>query len=54
MKLNATLERLHEIERMVPEKIMQLPNETGEELKYEEEQLHLPRGSKREQVISGS
>ena len=32
---------------------MQLASDIGEELKYKEEQLHLPRGSNREQVISG-
>ena len=52
-KLKATIDRLHEMESTVPEKIMQLASEIGEELKYKEEQLHLPRGSKREQVISG-
>ena len=52
-KLKATLDRLHEMENTVPEKIMQLASDIGEELKYKEEQLHLPRGSNREQVISG-
>ena len=31
---------------------MQLASDIGEELKFKEEQLHLPRGSNREQVIS--
>lgn len=42
-KLKATIDRLHEMESTVPEKIMQLASEIGEELKYKEEQLHLPR-----------
>ena len=33
----ATLDRLHEMENTVPEKIMQLASDIGEELKYKEE-----------------
>ena len=49
----ATFDRLHEMENTVSEKSTQLASDIREEMKYKEEQLHLPRGSNREHVISG-
>ena len=50
-KLKATIDRLHEMEKTVADKVLQLVRDLGEELTYKGKQLKLPRGSNREQVI---
>ena len=52
-KLKATIDRLHEMEKTVADKVLQLVRDLGEELTYKGKQLKLPRGSNREQVIDG-
>ena len=52
-KLKATIDRLHEMEKAVGDKVLQLASSLGEEVTYKQEKLTFPRGLNKEQVISG-